>query len=156
VAKQSYQQYLRSDHWKELRRKCKSGPYYRKCFICGYSEDKFIPKNDYYNADGELVEYDPDNDLSDDYKIKVVLHHCNYKNLWHESAHDIIPLCEDCHETLHMICKRFPDFINKSAKSTKIEPCLVLPLKVRYPDGIAFIDLHEVMKNDSSIRRMFE
>lgn len=29
------------------------------------------------------------------------VHHLNYKNLWRETWHDVIPICESCHEARH-------------------------------------------------------
>jgi hypothetical protein len=48
---------------------------------------------------------------------KLVCHHLTYKRIYRESMVDVITLCNQCHNRIHLMCppKNVPDFVKKSA-----------------------------------------
>ncbi len=174
--KREYQQYLKSIHWQTLRFKLKMEDWYQSCFICEYDEngymrqyEEYTRKAEEFGYDGNYVKEEEFEELAREYKMyadeqqKVVLHHCNYKNLGSEKNGDLIPLCEDCHANLHFFCKIHKEHINYKSENTTVKTerkisggFFGVEKKERnftfYPDGFSFRDLHVVMKNDKNVR----
>ena len=77
----TYQDYLKSEHWKDIRRRYFRGKlfkrYKRGCYICGAKEN-------------------------------LQLHHRTYKRFGRERLDDLIPLCSDCHNGVHEYQKEHP------------------------------------------------
>ena len=67
----TYQQYLASDHWQELRRRVWASPMHkRRCYACGAKE-------------------------------RLEVHHKTYKRIGHEWLMDLCLMCRDCHQAAH-------------------------------------------------------
>ena len=67
----SYQDYLRSEHWANLKRRYRHSKLEKCCFVCG--------------ATDRPIEF----------------HHRTYKRIGAEWLQDIVPLCRGCHELTH-------------------------------------------------------
>lgn len=68
----NYKQYLKSEHWKNIRNRfIKSKRYNWLCFICNK----------------ELK--------------NPVIHHKTYKNIWKEKLHNLVAVCKWCHKDIH-------------------------------------------------------
>ena len=67
-----YQDYLRSEHWHQFRKKALAHYGYR-CTNCGTKADDAM----------------------------LNIHHLTYETLWHESVDDVLLVCRSCHEQLH-------------------------------------------------------
>lgn len=68
----SYQEYLNSEHWIELRKKFYNSKLFNgSCYCCGDDKGKFN------------------------------LHHKTYKRFGNEKLDDLIAVCEDCHKEIH-------------------------------------------------------
>jgi len=68
-----YQEYLKTDHWKELREKTLNNPYYgrpQECFVC------FATKSPH-------------------------VHHLTYRRKGKERDDDLLLLCNECHSRVH-------------------------------------------------------
>lgn len=71
-----YKDYLKSEHWKQVRKWC-----LEKCgYKCGFCKKEFHPSN-------------------------LQVHHWTYENLGKELERDLIVLCNRCHEKVHGIAK---------------------------------------------------
>lgn len=81
----SYSDYLKSEHWIELRKR-----FYRSNRI-----EKL--KKKYGRLVCEFCKKDG----------KFNLHHKTYKNLGHESKNDIFLICETCHSKIHSMSREF-------------------------------------------------
>lgn len=70
----SYQKYLRSEHWKKLRKRfLDSKRFKNKCFVCG--------------------------EQSGSYHV----HHKTYKRLGAEKLTNLVALCPSCHKEVHFV-----------------------------------------------------
>jgi hypothetical protein len=77
----TYNQYLQSEHWKDLKeRYWKSKLNNFRCYACGNIG-------------------------------KLQLHHRTYRRIGHERLNDMILLCADCHKETHRIEKERPNGI---------------------------------------------
>ena len=77
----SYQNYLKSSHWKNLKKEYKKSKLYtRKCWCC----NKRIKKSRNF-------------------------HHRTYKRLGYENLTDIIPVCHYCHNEIHELVNKYSD-----------------------------------------------
>ncbi len=96
----SYQDYLNSEHWRELKKK-KYGRKQigkgRKCAFCGY-------------------------------KKNLEVHHLNYKNLYDVEKNDLRVTCSGCHRLIHILMKEGKLYLGKhlspNGKYTKIKALL--------------------------------
>lgn len=91
----TYDQYLQSEHWKQLKDKfylsklCKY-----ECYACGSTKE-------------------------------LNLHHKTYKRIGHEKLNDLVLLCEDCHKKAHKYANKYKNSpkagkaLYKSAKKVK-------------------------------------
>lgn len=71
----TYQEYLRSEHWKDVRaRYWASKLHNRTCYVCG-------------SAKG------------------LEVHHRSYRRIGREKLHDLCLLCRSCHEQTHRLDK---------------------------------------------------
>ena len=71
-----YQDYLRSEHWQDVRRRfCASKLHHGGCYICGSI-------------------------------FNLNLHHKSYTRLGNERLTDLIYLCNPCHKHVHTILKK--------------------------------------------------
>lgn len=68
----TYKQYLRTPHWKYTAAEARKRANY-KCEMCGTMSAR----------------------------KKLHVHHLTYNNLWHESAWELMALCESCHKKQH-------------------------------------------------------
>lgn len=70
----TYQQYLESDHWNNLRARFWASKMHRgERWVCGSSRGR------------------------------LEVHHRSYRRIGKERLNDLIPLCRDCHEKTHEI-----------------------------------------------------
>lgn len=84
----TYQEYLNSPHWLDIKKR----------YMAYLNTQKQIPACACCKS-----------------KFRLSLHHKTYKRLGHENFGDLIMLCSECHEKLHLYAKgRFSIF-----KSTK-------------------------------------
>lgn len=67
-----YGKYLRSKHWKRIKKRYADDPQYQNCKACGASRDGTFQH-----------------------------HHRTYERLWCEEIDDIVILCQPCHSDLH-------------------------------------------------------
>ena len=70
------QKYLKSFHWRKFKAKLRADGYLKRCYICG--------------TDGKEM------------NEGIEPHHISYKNIGKETADDIVPLCETCHDRVHV------------------------------------------------------
>jgi hypothetical protein len=88
---EDYQEFLKSDFWKELKEKLKQKPFYQKCSCCGNKEEielHHINYKDILNSSSERF---------------------------------IFPVCRDCHQKIHNISREQNiSFKNASRKLRKI------------------------------------
>ncbi|KKN78311.1 hypothetical protein LCGC14_0351700 [marine sediment metagenome] len=71
-----YRAYLRSDEWKAVKKRYYRSKLYKgHCYCC---ENPDVP---------------------------LQIHHKSYNRLKRENLHDLLPLCGDCHEKVHLIVK---------------------------------------------------
>lgn len=71
----TYQQYLASEHWQDVRRRYWASKLHdRTCYACGKT--------------GALE-----------------VHHKTYKRIGHERLHDLCLLCRECHQSTHFVEK---------------------------------------------------
>jgi predicted HNH restriction endonuclease len=110
-----YSNYLKSSYWQNLKSELKNLGWYRVCYICEYNP-----------SETNHPKYDPNN--------KISLHHMSYQNMGNKDKEikDLVPLCLNCHDTLHMIIR----YYNKRLGDHRI--------------------LVERMKNEQNIRHCFE
>ena len=78
VDREGYAEYIRSEAWQEVRRRFWASKLPKECYCCGREDG---PKD---------------------------LHHRTYKNLGNENLRDLVPLCRDCHFTVHEMFRRKP------------------------------------------------
>jgi len=78
VDRAGYAEYIRSEAWQEVRRRFWASRLPKECYCCGREDG---PKD---------------------------LHHRTYKNLGNERLMDLVPLCRDCHFTVHEMIRRRP------------------------------------------------
>jgi hypothetical protein len=108
-----YENYLISNHWKEIKRECKEIGLFSKCIICG--KDKLI-------------------------QIHHLNYECKFHE---DILKDLVPLCPSCHKYVHermkankvtsMTMKEFKDrFINWSKTPTKTKKQRELDSKKAY------------------------
>jgi 5-methylcytosine-specific restriction endonuclease McrA len=76
VDRDGYAEYIRSEAWQEVRRRFWASKLPKECYCCG-------------REDGPMD-----------------LHHRTYKNLGNERLMDLVPLCRDCHLTVHEMVRR--------------------------------------------------
>jgi hypothetical protein len=69
-----YQEYINSDEWRAVRRRYWASKMPKDCYVCGASRHPGMH-----------------------------LHHRTYKNLGNEQLVDLVPVCEGCHEEIHML-----------------------------------------------------
>jgi 5-methylcytosine-specific restriction endonuclease McrA len=75
MTKNEYQKYLKSSHWRDVKRRFRRSKLYRDtCYICGK-------------------------------KGCLHLHHKSYKRLGSERLTDLVQLCSTCHREVHDILK---------------------------------------------------
>lgn len=67
----SYNEYLESDHWKELKKRYWASKSPKYCIVC--KKIDFVP----------------------------IFHHRTYKNLGNERLMDLVLVCRDCHRIIH-------------------------------------------------------
>jgi hypothetical protein len=72
----TYQDYLKSDHWRKFKRLCRRKKKPFECVICKGLESG-----------------------------AMVLHHVTYERLGSESIDDVVLLCGRCHDLLHIVHK---------------------------------------------------
>lgn len=72
----TYQQYLLSDHWRNLRKRYASSSRGKACYACGDTSKRWD------------------------------LHHRHYRRLGEEHLNDLLRLCPECHAEAHDIEKR--------------------------------------------------
>lgn len=73
--KAEYEDYLRSEHWQDVRRRYRASKLnHGGCYICGSSEN-------------------------------LNLHHKTYKRIGNERLNDLIYLCAPCHSYVHLMLK---------------------------------------------------
>ena len=71
----TYQEYLESDHWKDLRKRFWASKLHnRSCYVCGV-------------------------------KSGLQVHHKSYKRIGREKLHDLLLLCGGCHTETHKLDK---------------------------------------------------
>lgn len=69
----NYQEYLRSEHWQETRRRFKASALGKRgCYVCGTRE-------------------------------RLDVHHKSYKRIGNERLSDLVHLCRECHHMTHHI-----------------------------------------------------
>ncbi len=71
IGKEGYREYIDSPEWQEVRKRFWNSKLPKECYICGRS------------------------DRSRD------LHHKTYKNLGNECLRDLVPVCRECHYSIH-------------------------------------------------------
>jgi len=69
-----YQQYLKSGHWTDLKRRFKASKLYRGCCEC--CENRNVPLH---------------------------VHHKTYKRLGSEKLNDLVTVCAPCHTEIHQM-----------------------------------------------------
>jgi 5-methylcytosine-specific restriction endonuclease McrA len=73
-----YQDYLRSEHWQDVKRRFRASKlHHAGCYVCGSAEN-------------------------------LNLHHKTYKRLGNERLTDLIYLCKPCHSYVHLLLKERP------------------------------------------------
>jgi len=71
----NYQTYLRSEHWKEPKKRFRASRLHKHCcYVCGTR-----------------------------YGLQV--HHKSYRRIGNERLHDLLYLCDDCHWSVHHVLK---------------------------------------------------
>lgn len=84
---ESYQEYLQSSHWSQLR--LKALHYHgKKCCCCRKSKADQV-------------------------------HHLQYRDLYSVTVKDLRPVCESCHESIHIILNRLPKKLSALSKWRK-------------------------------------
>ena len=68
----NYNDYLRSEHWQDVKKRYRQSRYPWVCFCCGASDRP------------------------------LDLHHRSYKRLGQERLMDLLPLCRECHDAVHV------------------------------------------------------
>jgi 5-methylcytosine-specific restriction endonuclease McrA len=71
-----YSDYINSDAWREVRRRYWASKMPKDCYVCGRSRHPGMH-----------------------------LHHRTYKNLGNERLMDLVPVCPECHEEIHRLCR---------------------------------------------------
>lgn len=72
----TYEQYLASDHWQDVRRRFwASGLHNHACYVCGH-------------------------------RGKLEVHHASYKRIGREKLNDLRLLCRNCHQKVHDIANK--------------------------------------------------
>lgn len=71
-----YHKYIRSPEWQAVRERFAASKLQKNCWGCGIA-----------------------------WRRGFHLHHRTYKNLGVESLHDLVPVCPECHESIHRLVK---------------------------------------------------
>ena len=88
----SYNEYLRSDHWKDVKRR--------------YFSSKIVPKDE----NGRFCCF-----ACQRSDTLLNVHHKTYKRLGKERLHDLVLLCEECHVKAHIKHREHMKKFNKKS-----------------------------------------